>query len=153
MLRTRNVQSLRIEPSSVLFGGSPITANVIAGSSANNVTAGVRGATISGGGVPSGDSDPDFFGDSPNRVTDHHGTVGGGFGNRAGDDVGTTLDRPFATVGGGRANRASGIISTVGGGELAALEAAGLDLDKLATRMPWIARAQALSRGDPKPSR
>jgi len=46
VIKTANVQSLRIEPSSILFGGNPITANVIAGSSANNVTAGVRGATI-----------------------------------------------------------------------------------------------------------
>ncbi|MGE4070297.1 MAG: protein kinase [Lysobacterales bacterium] len=36
--------------------------------------------------------------------------------------------------------------------ELAALEAAGLDLDKLATRMPWIARARAMTRGVGAPS-
>ena len=58
VLRTRNAQSLRIEPSSFLFGGAPITANLIAGSSANSVAAGVRGATIAGGGLPPGDSDP-----------------------------------------------------------------------------------------------
>jgi len=31
-----------------------------------------RGATIAGGGVPSGDSDPDFYSEAPNRVTDHY---------------------------------------------------------------------------------
>ncbi|MCB1600250.1 MAG: hypothetical protein KDI66_09570, partial [Xanthomonadales bacterium] len=37
--------------------------------------------------------------------------------------------------------------------ELAALEAAGVELPRLATRMPWIMRARALSKGDPKASR
>ena len=58
-IRTDSARSLRIEPSAETFGGSPITTNTIAGSSANEVLPGVRGATISGGGVPSGDSDPD----------------------------------------------------------------------------------------------
>jgi hypothetical protein len=116
VVRTRNAQSLRIEPSSVLFNGTPITANVIAGSSANTVLAGVRGATISGGGVPSGESDPDLGGEDPNHVTDHYGSVGGGYGNRAGDAAGTTTDSALATVGGGYRNAASGFISTVGGG-------------------------------------
>lgn len=115
VVRTANARSLRIEPSTILFGGLPITSNTIGGSRSNAVAAGVRGATIAGGGVPSGDSDPDFLSESPNRVTDHYGTVGGGFFNRAGDDSGAT-DRPFATVGGGRENTASGGSSTVGGG-------------------------------------
>jgi predicted Ser/Thr protein kinase len=37
--------------------------------------------------------------------------------------------------------------------ELAAMEAAGIDLDKLATRMSWISRARAMSSGDPEASR
>jgi hypothetical protein len=37
--------------------------------------------------------------------------------------------------------------------ELAALKPVGIDLDQMATRMPWLARAQALVRDDPKPSR
>jgi hypothetical protein len=49
-LRTAGVRSLRIEPSTVLFDGVPITTNTIAGSSANEVLPGVRGATVSGGG-------------------------------------------------------------------------------------------------------
>jgi len=116
VVRTRNAQSLRIEPSEELFNGLPITTNTIAGSSANNVTAGVRGATIAGGGVPSGNSDPELFDENPNRVTDHYGTVGGGYANQAGDAAGTPGDRPLATVGGGRNNTASGGGSTVGGG-------------------------------------
>ncbi len=116
VLRTRNVQSLRLEPSSVLFGGNPITANVIAGSSANSVTAGVRGATISGGGIPTGDSDPDFAQEAPNRITDHYGAVGGGFNNQAGNAAGTVADSVFATVGGGIGNIASGTGSTIAGG-------------------------------------
>jgi hypothetical protein len=115
VLRTRNVQSLRIEPSGVLFGGTPITANVIAGSNANMVAAGVRGATISGGGVPSGDSDPDHFREAANRVTDDYGSIGGGYNNQAGD-AGAGTSGSFAVVGGGRANTASGSESTVGGG-------------------------------------
>jgi hypothetical protein len=116
VLRTRNVQSLRIEPSTILFGGNAITANLIAGSSANSVTAGVRGATIAGGGVPSGDSDPVFSSEAPNRVTDHFGSIGGGFNNQAGDAAGSAEDRPGATIGGGSQNIASGTGSTVAGG-------------------------------------
>jgi hypothetical protein len=116
VLRTGNVRSLRIEPSAELFAGTPITANVIAGSSANSVTAGVRGATIAGGGVPTGASDPNFTREAPNRVTDVYGTVGGGYANLAGDDAGTTVDRGFATVGGGLNNRAMRVASTVSGG-------------------------------------
>jgi hypothetical protein len=116
VIRTRNVPSLRIEPSTILFGGLPITTNTVSGSSANSVTAGVRGAAIAGGGVPSGASDPDFSGDSPNSVTDSYGTVGGGYANRAGDAAGTATDRGTATVSGGSRNTASGSASTIGGG-------------------------------------
>jgi hypothetical protein len=66
--------------------------------------------------VPDADSDPTFNFENPNRVTDHYGTVGGGYANRAGDAAGTTDDRAFATVGGGLLNTASGDRSTVGGG-------------------------------------
>ncbi len=93
-----------------------ISPNVIGGHAANNITAGVRGATIAGGGVATGDSDPDFANEGPNRVTDAYGTVGGGYANRAGDDANTTVDHPFATVGGGLRNTASGAQSTIGGG-------------------------------------
>ncbi len=117
-IRTANARSLRIEPSSITFGtpALPITTNTVGGSSANTVTAGVRGATIAGGGVPSGDSDPVFGGEGPNRVTDAYGTVGGGYGNQAGNNAVSVTDSTFATVGGGVINTASGPTSTVGGG-------------------------------------
>ncbi len=116
VLRTRNVQSLRIEPSAILFGGTPNTANIIAGSSANNVTVGVRGATIAGGGLPNGNSDPLFTSEGPNRATDAFGTIGGGYNNQAGDDAGDPTDQPYATVAGGRGNQATATGSTVSGG-------------------------------------
>ena len=46
MLRVQNQRAVRYEPSVELFSGIPITNNVIAGSSANSVRAGVRGATF-----------------------------------------------------------------------------------------------------------
>ncbi|MBK6725695.1 MAG: tail fiber domain-containing protein [Xanthomonadales bacterium] len=116
VIKTGNVQSLRIEPSSILSGGLPITANAIAGSRVNGVTAGVRGATISGGGVPTGNSDPDFSAESPNQVADHYGTVGGGYGNVAGMDEGDLDLQSFAVVGGGKGNLAMGSQSTISGG-------------------------------------
>lgn len=116
VLRVNNQQALRIEPNSL----SP---NLIAGSSGNTVTAGVVGATISGGG------------DFSNRVTDDFGTIGGGGGNLTGDDAGTTSDRTFATVGGGSFNIARGRGSTVGGGNQNSAEGstatiAGGDINK-----------------------
>ena len=92
------------------------TANVLLGSPDNVIDPGVRGATIAGGGVPTGDSDPDFSLENPNRITDHYGTIGGGYGNLAGDGTSTTADGSFATVGGGFSNTASDSFSTVGGG-------------------------------------
>ena len=117
-LRTGNARSLRVEPSSIVFGtpALPVTSNTIGGSRANLVDAGVRGATIAGGGLPSGDSDPDFAAEAPNRVSDHYGTVSGGYGNRAGDAALGTSDNSFATVGGGALNVASGFRSTISGG-------------------------------------
>src|SRR4029077_8530118 len=57
------LRAFRIEPSAV----SP---NVIGGSPANSVSAGARGATIGGGGVATGNTDPDFQFEAPNTVTD-----------------------------------------------------------------------------------
>lgn len=125
VLRTRGAQSLRLEPSAVLDAGVPITANVIAGSRANAVTSGARGATIGGGGTPTGDSDPDFLFDGPNVVSEHYATVAGGYNNRAGDNDANPVNGAFATVGGGIRNVASGSSSTVGGGQ--ANTASGLE--------------------------
>ncbi len=88
---------------------SPI---VIGGFSGNNVTAGVKGATISGGGKNT----------SENSVTSDFGTIGGGQGNTAGNGATVsggqlnTAETNSATVGGGLSNHAKLAHSTVGGG-------------------------------------
>jgi hypothetical protein len=89
-------------------GTSP---NIIGGYSGNIISAGVVGATISGGG--------DMY--DENSVTGSYGTVGGGEYNTAnsyatvgGGDSNTAAG--MATVGGGIANTASGSWATVGGG-------------------------------------
>jgi hypothetical protein len=115
VLRTHNARSLRIEPSSVLSGGLPITTHTIAGSYGNSVGAGVRGATIAGGGLP-GDVDPDLVAGAPNQVTGHYGTVGGGVRNQAGSSDGSLTSGGLATVAGGAINTASGQGSSIGGG-------------------------------------
>ncbi len=103
------LRAFRIEPSAV----SP---NVIGGSPANSVSAGTRGATIGGGGVAAGNTDPDFQFEAPNTVTDAYGTVAGGYANRAGDNAGTAVDNPFAAVGGGGFNVAAASYAVVAGG-------------------------------------
>lgn len=80
--------------------------NLIGGFNGNSVTVGVVGGTVSGGGTNGW----------TNGVTDDYGTVSGGYNNQAGDNVGTTSDKPYATVGGGYNNNATGERSTVGGG-------------------------------------
>ena len=93
-------RGLRLEPSP-LGSGAP---NVIGGSQLNSVSAGVMGATISGGGATNYFASP-----FSNSVTGNFGTVGGG---------GHNVSSISATVGGGIQNTSSGIQSTVGGGEL-----------------------------------
>ncbi|MFC1806661.1 hypothetical protein ACFL09_06765, partial [Planctomycetota bacterium] len=71
VLRVNNEPALRLEPAVDAYGN--FSPNLIGGHSANNVTAGVAGATLSGGGSA------DFL----NTVTDDYGTVGGGYDNDA----------------------------------------------------------------------
>ena len=112
-----NALDIRVNGARVMrYAPNSISPNVIGGSPANGVSFGVRGATIAGGGVPSGDTDPFFGFENPNLVTDHYGTVSGGYGNFAGAFSGTPTDAPFATVGGGRNNRSIGVFSTIAGG-------------------------------------
>jgi hypothetical protein len=92
------VPALRLEPGPV--------PNLVGGDGANQVTAGVAGATIGGGGNTS----------TPNRVTDEFGTVGGGSGNQAGNNSSSGLDAIYATVGGGQNSTASSSYAAVGGG-------------------------------------
>jgi hypothetical protein len=93
-----------------------VSPNLIGGNPSNNVTSPVRGATIGGGGVALGDTDPLYDGEAPNRVADDYGTVGGGYANVAGNDADGTSNSPFATVAGGQWNTASGGGSAVAGG-------------------------------------
>ncbi|UCG17416.1 MAG: hypothetical protein JSV19_05175 [Phycisphaerales bacterium] len=80
--------------------------NLIGGHSSNSVTSGVMGATIGGGGASF----------QPNQVTDSFGTIGGGWGNQAGNDDGDVDNARWGTVCGGQYHEASGQQSTVGGG-------------------------------------
>jgi hypothetical protein len=99
-IRVNNGRVMRYIPT----GNTP---SIIGGFDGNSVTAGVFGATISGGGNS-------FIG--PNRVTDDFGTIGGGFNNRVGNGDGVTTNATHGTVGGGRDNTAIGNFSTVSGG-------------------------------------
>jgi hypothetical protein len=118
-LRSNNVRSLELESSSVLFQGRPATANVLAGGHENTIFEGARGVTIAGGGIIFGPSaDPEFPDGIPNFVSDHYGTVGGGFGNVAGNGSTTDfIDGSLTTVAGGRRNNALIRGASVGGGE------------------------------------
>ncbi len=86
--------------------------NVVGGWDQNDVTAGVVGATVAGGGTP------ELIGGNPrpNKVTDNYGTISGGTGNRAGNGDATLDNALHATVSGGYANEAREAVSTVGGG-------------------------------------
>lgn len=93
------------------------SANVLQGSPENRVRAGVRGATVAGGGARSGDSEPSgLFGEGPNQVTSHYATVSGGYNNIAGDENQPAATGAFATIGGGLGNRATVSFSTIAGG-------------------------------------
>ncbi|GIK84657.1 MAG: hypothetical protein BroJett026_01380 [Betaproteobacteria bacterium] len=109
-IRVNDSRVMRYEP-------HPISPNVIGGHPANGVTPGVYGATIAGGGVALGDSDPNFTLEAPNTVTDAYGFVGGGYNNVAGDFTGGPLTAAFATVAGGLNNTAGHFGSTVSGGD------------------------------------
>jgi len=85
---------------------SATSPSIIGGADGNTVTSGAVGAVVSGGGASS------FF----QTVTDDYGTIGGGRGNTAGNNSGTTSDALGATVGGGEGNIATGTYATIPGG-------------------------------------
>ena len=110
--KVNNARALRLEPTAS-------TPNLIGGYSGNSVTGGVPGATIGGGGESGNE----------NRVISNFGTIGGGFGNVAGDPnsqsnccatigggANNTASERSTTVAGGTGNTASGMRATVGGG-------------------------------------
>jgi hypothetical protein len=98
-LKVNGIRALRIEPKSA----SP---NLVGGSIGNAAIAGVVGASIAGGGST----------DSPNKVYDSYGTIGGGENNQAGVPDGVVQLQGHATVGGGYSNSAINVYATVGGG-------------------------------------
>ena len=100
--RVNNQRGFRLEYQNSVFSES---VNVIGGYRSNQVSAGIVGATISGGGSLN------IGGSAPNRVTGDFGTVGGGSLNTASGGF-------AATVGGGQQNTASGDYATVPGGLL-----------------------------------
>jgi len=113
-LWVNNLRAFRLEPAS-----SP---NIIAGYYGNNISSGLRGATISGGGASG----------HINSVTQPYGTVGGGhtntasgFGATVGGGTDSIADADYATISGGgpvlpdnpaTGNRVFDNYGTVGGG-------------------------------------
>ena len=68
VLGTNDVQAVEIRAGGARvsrYEPDAISPNVIGGHAANNTTAGVRGATIAGGGVATGDGDPDSANEGP----------------------------------------------------------------------------------------
>jgi hypothetical protein len=109
-------RALRLEPTSNNSANTNLV-NVIEGSPANFVTAGMRGATIGGGGAVY------YFGQlCTNSVTGDFGTVAGGQANTAaaesavGGGQQNSASGVYAAIGGGQANVASGANSFIGGG-------------------------------------
>lgn len=101
--------TLDTQPLSMIVGGAAALRllpasppNVALGSASNDVLAGVRGASIGGGGS--------------NNVIDVYGTVSGGLSNRAGNVNDSLTNGGYSTVGGGQLNVAEGYGSSVGGG-------------------------------------
>jgi hypothetical protein len=120
ILGTTDFRSFEIRAGGVAMRYEPngISPNIIGGSTYNDVGAGVRGATIRGGGTQLGffNPDPFFTDEGPNVVYGSYGTIGGGLANTVGYDA--TADpqtEAFGTVGGGRANHATADSSVSGG--------------------------------------
>jgi hypothetical protein len=107
VIKVNGQRALRIEP--VVDPNGGFSPNVIGGSSANAVSAGIYGATIAGGGSPYLTC-PLPSGPCWNRVPGNFGTVGGGMAN--------TASGAYATVGGGARNVAAADTATVGGGHV-----------------------------------
>lgn len=90
--------------------------NIANGYNLNSITPGVAGATIAGGGDRYTYTVNSSFVDNVNKVTDHYGTIGGGFGNVAGNNNADFNDARGSTVAGGAGNQAGKKFTTVGGG-------------------------------------
>lgn len=115
--RVNNQRALRLEPT-----GVDDAVNVIGGSGRNSVGAGIRGATIGGGGPASPMQ-------GPNSVSAVFGTIGGGTANSIGQassmaaiggggDNAIQSSAPYSTIPGGVGNVVSNhaLAATIGGG-------------------------------------
>jgi trimeric autotransporter adhesin len=111
-LKVNNVNALQIVPGKTL----PNLVGGLAGFHPPVLASGVSGAVIAGGNAPSG-AVTGFGGGDFQAVYDNNGTIGGGFGNKAGSNDGDLTDAAFATVGGGVFNSATNYAATVGGGD------------------------------------
>ncbi len=128
-IRAQSVRSLRIEPSNELVDGTPITVNIIGGSSINEIADGSTGSVISGGGgIPGGS----FNAANPNSIFGDFNAIAGGEGNQIGrvgfldstsnsiiaGGTSNTIDLGFENiVGGGRGNFIQGERGVIAGGE------------------------------------
>ncbi len=120
-IRVQGNRALRIEPRTITAVDGPLfSPNMLGGTPHNSGAVGVLGASISGGGTPTGIHipHPDGFEYSagPNTVHDSFGSIGGGANNQVGTGGDGTSAQMFATVSGGHYNRASGESATVSGG-------------------------------------
>ncbi len=106
-LRVKGANALRLEPAAdTLWGVGP---NLVGGAWVNQLTEGVVGATIAGGGSTTGCGEEPLHADPcPNRVTADFGAVGGRFSSEVSGAGGT--------VGRGEENQAGAWGATVGGG-------------------------------------
>lgn len=106
-LGTTNDQSLELRVNSIralLIQPNAASPNLIGGYLSNGIKPGIYGAVIGGGGVVG-----DF-----NYIMNNYCTIGGGFGNQAGNDEG--IEGKAATIGGGGNNTATEEYATVSGG-------------------------------------
>jgi trimeric autotransporter adhesin len=111
-VKVNNVIALQFMPGTTL----PNLVGGLGGLRPSVVASGVSGAVIAGGNAPSGAVNGQGGGDF-HAVYDNDGTVGGGFGNKAGSSNGDITDGAFATVAGGVFNSAANYAATVCGGD------------------------------------
>lgn len=108
VLKVNNQPAFRLEPT-----GDVNAPNIIGGSPGNGVSAGVIGATISGGGgFPVSNSVTADFG----TVSGGYLNYAGGFGASVGGGFSNTAGGLYASVNGGYSNTASGNNASVSGG-------------------------------------
>jgi hypothetical protein len=99
---------------SIKLLGNATSPNLISGAVSNSITAGIFGATISGGGsagpVGGNHVNANFgtVGGGDNNTSSSYGTVAGGSGNAASNN--------YASVAGGQQNNAAGLFAAVAGG-------------------------------------